>query len=115
MPRAPKPCGINGCRTIVPNGQRCPEHANGWKNSPQTASSTLTGHRRWKELRAFILDRDRHTCQIRTPGVCIGRATVVDKIIPAARRPELAYIPSNLRAACRPCNDHKAHTTDRRT
>lgn len=113
MPRAPKPCGINGCRTIVPNGKRCTEHANGWKNSPRTASSHVTSSWRWKQLAPKILNRDRHACTIRYPGICTGTATVVDKIIPAARRPDLAYDWRNLRAACQPCNDHKAHTTDR--
>lgn len=113
MPRAPKHCGINGCTVLVPNGKRCPEHANGWKNSPRTASSQAAGNRGWRNIRAEILDRDGHACQIRLPGICTGKATVVDKIIPAARRPDLATVRSNLRAACQPCNDHKARTTDR--
>lgn len=113
MPRAPKACGVRGCRTIVPNGRRCPEHSDGWRDGPRTASSQATIGPQWRRLRAEILARDAHVCQIRYPGVCTGRATVVDKIIPAARRPELALDRSNLRAACAPCNDHKARTTDR--
>lgn len=113
MPRAPKACGINGCRTVVPNGKRCPDHANGWKNSPRTASSTITSSAKWKALVPVILDRDGHVCQIAYPGRCTRVATVVDKIIPAAQRPDLAYEPSNTRGACRPCNDHKARTEDR--
>lgn len=113
MPRAPKPCGINCCTTIVPNGQRCQEHSNGWKNSPRTASSTLHQDARWKPFRTSILQRDGHTCQIRYPGRCLGTATTVDLIEPAARRPDLAFTPTNARAACRPCNEHKGRTTDR--
>lgn len=112
MPRAPKACGINGCRTIVRNGKRCPEHSHGWKNSPRTASSTITGSARWKALVPVILERDHHVCQINYPGRCTRVATVVDKIKPAAARPDLAYSPRNLRAACRDCNDHKARTED---
>lgn len=116
MPRAPKPCGIQGCTTIVPNGQRCPDHSNGWKQGPRTASSQATSGTNtaaWQALRADILAKANHTCQIRTPGICIGRATVVDKIQPASRRPDLAHDPHNLRAACWRCNDAKALTTDR--
>lgn len=113
MPRAPKHCGINGCTTLVPAGQRCPQHANGWKNSPRTASSQATRSGTWQRLVPKILDRDHRACQIRTPGICTRTATVVDKIIPAAKRPDLAYDEANLRAACRPCNDHKARTSDR--
>lgn len=117
MPRAPKPCGIGGCRTIVPNGQRCPEHVNGWKNSPRTASSEATSGANstpWQKLRADVLDKAGRRCQIRTPGICTGVATVVDKTEPAARRPDLAHSRPNLRAACKECNDDKARTTDRR-
>jgi 5-methylcytosine-specific restriction endonuclease McrA len=117
MPRAPKACGIHGCRTIVPNGRRCPDHADGWRDTPRTASSAATSGTNtsgWRKLRAEILDRDGHQCQIRYPGVCTGRATVVDKITPAATRPDLAHNRANLRAACKPCNATKANTTDRR-
>lgn len=112
MPRAPKPCGIQGCKTIVSNGTRCPDHANGWKTSPRTASSTITGTAQWQQFRKTILDRDHHTCQIRYPEICTGTATVVDKVTPAAKRADLAFNPGNARAACKPCNDHKARTTD---
>lgn len=113
MPRAPKHCGINGCTTLVPSGTRCPDHSHGWKNSPRTASSQITSTWQWQQLVPKILDRDQRRCQIRYPGRCLGTADVVDKIIPAARRPDLALDPQNLRAACRPCNDHKARTEDR--
>ena len=113
MPRAPKSCGINNCRVIVTNGTRCPEHAHGWKHSPRTASSTITSSARWKALIPVILDRDGYVCQIGYPGICTRTATVVDKIVPAARRPDLAYDPRNTRAACKECNDEKARTTDR--
>lgn len=67
----------------------------------------------WRRLRTTVLDRDSHRCQIAIPGVCTGHATQVDKIIPAARHPELALDPANCRAACRPCNAQKGRTTDR--
>jgi 5-methylcytosine-specific restriction endonuclease McrA len=114
MPRAPKQCGINGCVEIVPNGQRCEQHKHGWKTSPRTASSLLHQDKRWKPFRAAILARDGHLCQIRYPGRCTGTATTVDLIQPAAHRPDLSFTPSNARAACRPCNEHKGRTTDRK-
>lgn len=113
MPRAPKHCGHHDCTTLVPGGTRyCPDHT-GWKTSPRTASSKAAGNRGWRNIRTQVLERDHHTCQIRLPGICTVQATVVDKIIPAAKRPDLATTPSNLRASCQPCNDHKARTTDR--
>jgi 5-methylcytosine-specific restriction enzyme A len=112
MPRAPKYCGAPGCTTLVPVGTRCTVHQNRWRGA-QTASSKAAGTRQWREVRARILERDHHMCQIRTPGICTQVATTVDKIIPAARRADLAYTHTNLRAACAPCNQHKASTTDR--
>lgn len=112
MPRAPKHCGIQGCQVLVQPGTHCPQHQNKWRG-PRTASSKAAGTRQWRTTRAHILARDNHMCQIRTPGVCTGTADTVDKIIPAARRPDLAYTDYNLRAACTPCNQHKARTTDR--
>ena len=91
----------------------CPTHTVAWKGA-RTASSRITSKRIWREqFVPFILHRDHHACQIRTPGICRGRATTSDKIIPAARRPDLALEPTNNRAACAPCNDHKARTEDR--
>lgn len=112
MPRAPKHCGINGCTVLVRPGTRCPDHT-GWNTSPRTASSTATRKRQWQKLRKQVLDRDAHICQIRYEGVCTHTATVVDKIIPASKRPDLAFTESNLRSACAPCNDFKARKHDR--
>ena len=114
MPRAPKACGINGCRTIVPNGKRCPDHNHGWRG-PRTASSEATSGSNtaeWRAIREEVLNDAGRRCQIGYPGICIGTATVVDKKTPATQRPDLARTRSNLRAACEPCNDHKARTED---
>ena len=84
---------------------------NAWAG-PRTASSRITGTRAWQKLAKQVLREDNYTCQIQTPGICTHHATVVDKIVPAARQPELAWDRTNLRASCAPCNQHKARTTD---
>lgn len=114
MPRAPRCCpGGNGtCTELIVNRRYCPEHTEAWAG-PRTASSRITGDRRWREQFApAILERDGYACQIRYAGICTGYATVVDKITPAARRPDLAYDERNARAACEACNDEKARTVD---
>lgn len=111
MPRAPRICTHAGCTTLVRTG-RCTQHQPPPWQGPRTASSKITSTRAWRTLAAQVLTDDHHQCRINTPGTCIGHATVVDKIIPAARRPDLAWDRTNLRAACKPCNDHKARTTD---
>jgi 5-methylcytosine-specific restriction protein A len=104
MPRAPKECGQQGCTTIVPNGRRCPDHANGWKNSPRTASTQRTSQTGWKMQRARTLQRDNHTCQIRGPR-CTIEATQVDHIRSAAAGGTNQL--TNLQAVCKPCHDLK--------
>lgn len=66
------------------------------------------GGRPWRNVRATVLARDQHTCVLRIHGVCIGRATTVDHVIPVAVWPEGEYVASNLVAACRPCNRRKS-------
>ena len=116
MPRAPRRCpGDNyECPNLIAAGQKyCPDHTVAWRG-PRTASSQATTTADWDRIRPLVLERDRHQCQIRYAGICIGTATVVDKIVPAARRPDLSLNEHNLRAACDPCNEHKARTADRK-
>jgi 5-methylcytosine-specific restriction endonuclease McrA len=113
MPRAPRQCPAADCDELITGSDRyCPDHTRAWAG-PRTASAHASNNRAWKQLRPKILARDGYECQIRYRGICTGRATTVDKIIPAARRPDLALDANNLRAACRPCNEHKGRTTDR--
>jgi 5-methylcytosine-specific restriction endonuclease McrA len=58
---------------------------------------------RWPAgLRQFILERDHRQCQIRGPH-CSRGGTEIDHVVP--REDGGAWFePSNLRAACRPCN-----------
>lgn len=116
MPRARRHCpGDNGtCPNLIGSGQRyCSQHQPAPWHGPRTASSRITSTRAWKRFERDILRRDGYQCQIRYEGICIGHASVVDKKQPAARRPDLAMNPANCQAACPPCNDHKARTTDR--
>ena len=57
--------------------------------------------RNWRTVRALVLARDGHACQIRLDG-CTGTATNVDHIVPRADGG--SHDPSNLRAACEHCN-----------
>jgi 5-methylcytosine-specific restriction enzyme A len=59
----------------------------------------------WRKLRAHILERDRHTCQ-----VCGERATQVDHIVPRSKGG--TDNPANLRASCGWCNRSKGGSYD---
>lgn len=63
---------------------------------------------RWRKLRAVVLRLDlpehhRPVCAIGTAGVCTGRATCVDHVIPLEAG-GAKYDRSNCRPACEPCN-----------
>lgn len=87
---APTICTQPGCPHIVPTGNRCPEH--------QAAGHDRHGStRRWRRLRAEILERDRDTCTY-----CGRPATHADHVTPrAAGGPDH---PANLVASCQACN-----------
>ena len=59
---------------------------------------------RWRKIRAYVLDRDGHRCQIRISGVCIGTATHAHHVKPKVKGG--SDDPANLAAACAPCNLH---------
>lgn len=69
--------------------------------------------REWRALKEWVLDRDRHVCQMRGPR-CTTIATCVDHIIARTDGGNM-WDPTNLRAACRPCNSGGgAEITNRR-
>lgn len=114
MPRAPRRCPTPGCTELIRSPARyCIDHTEVWAGG-RTASDRICRTTQWRKLRTIILERDRHTCQIRYPDICTGHATTVDKIQPAARRPDLALEPANLQAACWACQMHKCQTEDKR-
>ncbi|WP_172293759.1 HNH endonuclease [Pseudoruegeria sp. HB172150] len=69
----------------------------------QRHSRKVTRTKRWKALRAEILERDRYRCQ--SCG-CGGRLEV-DHIKPVRTHPELSYDASNLQALCPGCHTRK--------
>jgi 5-methylcytosine-specific restriction protein A len=60
--------------------------------------------RAWRKLRAQILIRDNHLCQIKGPR-CTVIATTVDHVMARIHGGQDA--PSNLVAACETCNKQK--------
>jgi 5-methylcytosine-specific restriction protein A len=72
--------------------------------------------KRWKDLRWFVLVRDRFTCQ--WPGC--GRLEpnpaklVADHVIPHRGDPDLFWDPSNLQCLCKPCHDTRKQRAERR-
>ena len=65
--------------------------------------------RAWRQLRAWVLARDNHQCQIRLPG-CTGHANHADNIVPKSKGG--TDHPGNLRASCAACNIARGATYD---
>lgn len=68
---------------------------------------------KWRKVRRLVLQRDGYDCQLRLPG-CTVHADEVDHVVPLSTDPDLAYDPSNLRAACRWCNRSRGNARGRR-
>jgi len=62
----------------------------------------IYANRRWRRARLYVLQRDGYRCQIQGPH-CQHTATAVDHITTLAQG-GAPYDPTNLRAACQPCN-----------
>jgi 5-methylcytosine-specific restriction endonuclease McrA len=60
----------------------------------------------YRRLRLAVLDRDGWLCQIHGPR-CTTYATVVDHVVSRVDGGAV-FDPSNMRAACRPCNAQRA-------
>lgn len=91
-------CGTDGCPYLAVKGGRCEKHPRTPVRSP---SSRATGTSKWRAIRARILERDGHVCQVRL--TCHGaRATEVDHVVPVSRGGGNEW--SNLRASCSDCN-----------
>lgn len=64
-----------------------------------------TATAQWRKLRAAVLERDGHRCQIRYPDLCEGDAPTVDHIVSDADGG--SDDETNLQAACWPCHRRK--------
>jgi 5-methylcytosine-specific restriction enzyme A len=72
-----------------------------WPNASRRRAELPTN---WPDIRAAVLDRDGHVCQIRGPR-CTGRANQVDH---AGDRDDHRL--HALRAACRTCHAQRTAT-----
>lgn len=98
MPTAPK-LACPKC----PNRQPCPTHARKPYATAKTRQYGGSGWR-WQRIRRLVILRDDGVCQLRLPP-CTSRATTADHVVGVALGG--SDDPSNLVAACAPCNEYK--------
>lgn len=78
---------------------------------PYNPADQLTlagGTRRWANMVKRVV-REEPQCWLRLPG-CTGRSTTADHIMPCKTHPLLKMTRSNLRGACRSCNQRRGAT-----
>jgi 5-methylcytosine-specific restriction endonuclease McrA len=61
------------------------------------------GTQLWRRTRRSILHRHGYLCRLQGPK-CTRIAETVHHLLPSSQFPERFYDPTNLVAACRPCN-----------
>jgi 5-methylcytosine-specific restriction endonuclease McrA len=66
--------------------------------------------RAWRALRDRVV-LEEPTCRLQLRG-CTGISTTADHIETVTDRPDLAMDRSNLRGACKPCNDKRGQMPD---
>lgn len=69
--------------------------------------SDIRWTREWRRL-ANKVCTEEPICWLRLAG-CTRRSTTGDHVIPVAARPDLALVRSNIRGACRHCNNKRGH------
>lgn len=61
----------------------------------------------WRRLAKQVC-AEEPICWLRL-ACCTTRSTTGDHVIPLSTRPDLALVRSNVRGACRPCNNKRGH------
>lgn len=116
MPTRPaRPCRKMGCRgTTRERHGYCEQHqhlASGW-NQPGRATAAERGYgHRWRALRAMVLRRDRHVCQLCLAAGRATPATEVDHRVPKSQGG--TDDPANLQAICSECHAAKTEVERR--
>jgi 5-methylcytosine-specific restriction protein A len=101
--RAARPCRQPGCPALIRTGARCPDHQRpeDLLREQRRGTSVQRGYSyRWQQVSAYVIRRDDGRCHY-----CGAEATTADHVIPKYRGG--TDEPSNLVAACRPCNSAK--------
>jgi HNH endonuclease len=62
--------------------------------------------RRWQQISDQALARAHYRCEIKLPGICVGRATVADHVVAVDEGGPSVL--ENAQAACKPCNQAKS-------
>lgn len=70
--------------------------------------ATIKNTEAWARLSRQVRHEEPE-CWLKLPG-CRGKSTTMDHVLPMQTHPHLALVRSNVRGACKWCNDHRQET-----
>jgi len=73
----------------------------------RTEAQRIRWTQEWRRLAKQVC-AEQPICWLRLTG-CTIRSTTGDHVIPISARPDLALVRSNVRGACRHCNNKRGH------
>lgn len=112
MRRAPRPCSVPGCPTLVHTGSHCPEHANNEYDHHRGSASSRGYGRKWAAYRERFIAEHPHCTACEAEGVTTPTEHV-DHIVPVSGPDDPGFWPtSNHQPLCK--SHHSAKTARER-
>lgn len=103
-----KYCDFNGCNKKIERGRYCDDHGRSEKsrknkNIYHNSNKQFYNSQVWKDMRAFIYEREKGCCQ-RCGRFVFGKRAQVHHVVPVKKNPLLKLEPNNLRLLCPVCH-----------
>lgn len=99
-----KYCGEQGCTTLITSGRYCVDHKRRRvKPSWQSKNKSFYNTRAWKDLVAFVYERDKGCCR-RCKKFVFGKRAHAHHIVPIQINPSLKLDANNIMLLCNKCH-----------
>lgn len=99
-----KYCAEQGCRTLINSGRYCENHRRRKrKKTFYSKNRSFYRTQAWKDLKAFVYQRDKGCC-VRCGKFVFGKLAHHHHIIPISVRPDLKLDPENVVTCCAQCH-----------
>ncbi|KYG92362.1 endonuclease [[Bacillus] sp. KCTC 13219] len=111
-----KYCDFNGCPNKIKRGKYCDEHGRSEQSKKRksiyhNSNKTFYNSQSWKDMRAFIYEREKGCCQ-RCGRFVFGKQAQVHHIVTIKKNPLLKLEPNNLRLLCPTCHMIEENTDE---
>ncbi|MFD2628737.1 HNH endonuclease [Oceanobacillus kapialis] len=98
-------CGEQGCKNLISKGRYCADHKRKSKrtNNYRHKNKSLYNTQAWKDLTAYVYERDKGCCQ-RCGKFVFGKKAHSHHVIPVKIRPDLRLVADNVKLLCNVCH-----------